>query len=262
MNLNLTGKYALVAGSTQGIGKAVAIELALLGATVVLLARDETKLKKVAEELDRSKGQQHTYIVADFSDPASLKIKVEAYLQKNSSIAILINNTGGPPAGPALTAKPEEFLSAFNNHLICNHILVQAFVTGMKAESYGRIINIISTSVKQPIPGLGVSNTIRAAVGNWSKTLATELAPFGITVNNVLPGAANTVRLQSIFENKAQKSGKSIAEIKKEMISEIPAARIAEPNEVANAVAFLASPAASYINGINVPVDGGRTLCL
>lgn len=262
MNLDLTGKYALVGGSTQGIGKAAAIELALLGATVILLARDEAKLKAVSEELDKSKGQKHTSICADFTDPSALQLKVEAYLQKNPPVHILVNNTGGPPAGPALAANPEEFLTAFSNHLVCNHLLMQALVPGMKTTGYGRIINIISTSVKQPIPGLGVSNTIRAAVGNWSKTLAMELAPFGITVNNVLPGAANTVRLQAILENKAQKTGKTIAEIKQEMISEIPAARIAEPNEVANAVAFLASPAASYINGINVPVDGGRTLCL
>jgi 3-oxoacyl-[acyl-carrier protein] reductase len=262
MNLDLTGKYALVGGSTQGIGKAAAIELALLGANVILLARDESKLQQVATALNTSQGQKHSYICADFTDAQTLKIKVEEYLKKNPAIHILVNNTGGPPAGPALTAKPEEFLSAFNNHLICNHILAQALIPGMKAAGYGRIINIISTSVKQPIPGLGVSNTIRAAVGNWSKTLATELASFGITVNNVLPGAANTVRLQSIFENKAQKTGKSIQEIKQEMINEIPAARIAEPDEVANAVAFLASPAASYINGINVPVDGGRTACL
>ncbi len=262
MNLSLTGKYALVGGSTQGIGKAAAIELALLGAHVILLARDESKLKQVIKELDASKGQQHGYICADFSDPAALQTKVETYLKNNPGIHILVNNTGGPPAGPVLSAKTAEFISAFNNHLICNHILAQALIPGMKTAGYGRIINVISTSVKQPIHGLGVSNTIRAAVGNWSKTLATEVAPFGITVNNVLPGAANTIRLQSIFENKAQKTGKSVEEIKQEMINEIPAARIAEPNEVANAVAFLASPAASYINGINVPVDGGRTLCL
>ena len=182
MDLNLTGKYALVGGSTQGIGKAVAIELALLGAHVILLARDEAKLQNVIKELDNSKEQKHTYICADFTDPAGLKLKLEIYLQKNPAVSILVNNTGGPPAGPVLTAKPEEFISAFSNHLICNHLLTQTLIPGMKAGSYGRVINIISTSVKQPISGLGVSNTIRAAVGNWSKTLAMEVAPFGITV--------------------------------------------------------------------------------
>jgi 3-oxoacyl-[acyl-carrier protein] reductase len=262
MDLNLKGKYALICGSTQGIGKAAAVELALLGANVILLARNEEKLKTVLAELDQSKGQSHAFISADFSDADTLKKKVDTYVKEHPAIHILINNTGGPPAGPALAAPVNEFLQAFNNHLVCNHILVQALVPGMKAAGYGRIVNVISTSVKQPIPGLGVSNTIRAAVGNWSKTLASELASFGITVNNVLPGAANTIRLQSIFENKAQKNDKSVEAVKKEMIAEIPAGRIAEPNEVANAIAFLASPAASYITGINVPVDGGRTLCL
>lgn len=262
MDLNLKGKNALICGSTQGIGKAAAVELALLGANVILVARNEEKLKAVRAELDQSKGQSHGFIIADFSDPGALKEKIEAYVKDRPTIHILVNNTGGPPAGPALAAPVAEFLQAFNNHLVCNHILVQALVPGMKAANYGRIVNVISTSVKQPIPGLGVSNTIRGAVGNWSKTLAGELAAFGITVNNVLPGAANTIRLQSIFETKAQKSSKSVEAVKQEMVAEIPAGRIAEPHEVANAIAFLASPAASYITGINVPVDGGRTLCL
>jgi 3-oxoacyl-[acyl-carrier protein] reductase len=174
----------------------------------------------------------------------------------------LINNTGGPKSGPIVDAEVSEFLAAFNQHLICNHILMQAVVPGMKAAGFGRIINIISTSVKQPLPNLGVSNTIRGAVASWSKTLANELGAFGITVNNVLPGATNTQRLTEIAKVKADKTGESIAEILAEMGQESPMKRIAEPEEVAAAVAFLASPAASYINGINVPVDGGRTKSL
>ena len=262
MDLNLKGKYALVCGSTQGIGKAAAIELALFGASVILLARNESKLQETLKELDGRNGQQHSYIVADYSGPQNLKNKIEAYLQKNPTIHILVNNTGGPPAGPVLSAQTDEFLSAFSNHLVCNHILAQALIPGMKEAGYGRIINIISTSVKQPISGLGVSNTIRAAVANWSKTLAGEVAAFGITVNNVLPGAAYTSRLQSIYETKAKKTGKTVEEIKQEAIAEIPAGRIAQPNEVANAVAFLATPAAAFITGINIPVDGGRTASL
>ena len=262
MNLNLIGKYALVGGSTQGIGRASAIELALLGANVILLARNEDKLKETASTLDTTKAQEHRYIVADYSHPEELDGKIRAYLSANPSVHILVNNTGGPPAGTALNATPSEFLAAFNNHLVCNHILAQALVPSMKSEKYGRIINIISTSVKQPIPGLGVSNTIRAAVGNWAKTLSIELAPFGITVNNVLPGATNTTRLQSIIGNKSEKQGKSAEEITNEMIAEIPAGRIADASEVASAVAFLATPAAAYITGINVPVDGGRTASL
>jgi 3-oxoacyl-[acyl-carrier protein] reductase len=258
MNLSLTGKKAVVCGSTQGIGKASAIELALLGASVTLIARDEQKLQQVVKELSTASGQQHDYLVADFSFPDDVKQKVEAY-GRQVDVHILINNTGGPPAGQAIDSKPEDFVKAFSNHLLCNHILVQAFVEGMKRAKFGRIINIISTSVKVPLRGLGVSNTIRGAVANWSKTLSLELAPFGITVNNVLPGATMTGRLESIIKTNADKQSKTFEEAKKEMVKEIPAGRIAEASEVAAAVAFLASPAASYINGINVPVDGGRT---
>ncbi len=258
MNLDLKNKNALVCGSTQGIGKAIAVELALLGANVTLLARDESKLKNVSALLDSSKGQKHNYLVADFTKPEELKKKVEDYT-KNNSVHILINNTGGPAGGPIIEAKTEEFTQAFSNHLLCNHILVQAVVAGMKKEKYGRIINIISTSVKQPIKGLGVSNTIRAAVANWSKTLAGELGSFGITVNNILPGATNTERLNTLIEARAKKAGVTSKEESNEWLKEIPAGRFADASEIAAAAAFLASPAASYINGINVPVDGGRT---
>ena len=258
MNLNLTGKNALVCGSTQGIGKASAIELALLGATVILLSRNEETLRAVVKELPAPVGQVHDYLVADFNNPDQLKSVIEKFV-KNNPVQILINNTGGPPAGQAIDATTEEFIKAFTSHLICNQILVQALVDGMKHAGYGRIINIISTSVKVPLKGLGVSNTTRGAVANWAKTLSLELAPFGITVNNVLPGSTMTGRLDSLIKNKAEKTGKSYDEIKREMIAEVPVGRISEPHEVAAAVAFLASPAAGYINGINVPVDGGRT---
>lgn len=263
MNLDLTGKNAIVCGSTQGIGKAIAVELALLGANITLIARNKQKLIEVKNSLDTSKGQDHHYLTADFTLPPQLKIVVEDYIELNNiDINILVNNTGGPAGGPIENAKTEEFIHAFSNHLICNHILVQAVKEGMKKSGYGRIINIISTSVKQPLNGLGVSNTVRGAVANWSKTLANELGEHGITVNNVLPGATDTVRLKSIIENKAAKTGNDAEKIKQEMAEQVPMKRIAQPEEIANAVAFLASPAASYINGINVPVDGGRTKSL
>ncbi len=258
MNLDLTGKRAIVCGSTQGIGKASAIELASLGASITLVARDKEKLNSVLKELPTNHKQAHTFLVADFNIPEILKATVEKYAEKET-VHILINNTGGPPAGLAIDATTDEFIRAFSNHLLCNQILVQALAPGMKKAGYGRIINVISTSVKIPMRGLGVSNTIRGAVASWAKTLATELGPFGITVNNVLPGTAMTGRLESIIKTKADKSKKTFEEIKQEMISEIPAGRIAEASEVAAAVAFLATPAAGYINGINVPVDGGRT---
>lgn len=261
MDLDLSGKQAIVCGSTQGIGRAIAVELALLGATITLVARNEERLKTVHQELSVQAGQQHDYIVADFNYPDQLKSKIEAYT-KQHTVHILVNNTGGPPAGSAIDAKAEEFIQAFSSHLICNQILVQACVEGMKKENYGRIINVISTSVKMPIPGLGVSNTIRGAVANWSKTLSMELGPFGITVNNILPGWTMTARLQSMIKTRAEKSGKSEADITKDMIRDIPAGKIGEPHEIAAAAAFLATPAAGYINGINIPVDGGRTGCL
>lgn len=262
MNYNLNGRKAIVCGSTQGIGFAIAKELALCGAEIVLIARDEKKLQEVLKTLDQGANQSHAYVCADFQNPKELKNSVDRFMKKSGPIAILINNTGGPPAGKAIDASIDDYLSAFKQHLICNQILVQAVEPGMRQNNYGRIINIISTSVKMPIPGLGVSNTIRGAVASWAKTLSMELGPFGITVNNVLPGATKTGRLDSIIENKASKLGKSIETVEKEMISEIPAGHFGSPNDLAAAVAFLASPSAAYINGINLPVDGGRMGCL
>lgn len=262
MDLSLKNKNAIVCGSTQGIGKAIAMELAYLGANITLIARNEDKLKTVLKELPNNQ-QQHDYIVADFSNPTALKSNVNQYmLHSDKTVNILINNTGGPAGGSIEDANEDAFLSAFSNHLLCNHILMQAVKEKMKKGGYGRIINIISTSVKQPLNGLGVSNTIRGAVANWSKTLANELGQFGITVNNVLPGATYTARLESIVGNKSEKTGKSADVLFQEMANEVPLKRIAQPEEVANAVAFLASPAAAYINGINLPVDGGRTKSL
>src|SRR5690554_5782314 len=259
MNIDLTGKHAVVCGSTQGIGKESAIALSKLGASITLVARNEAKLKAVLKELNPN--DKNDYIVADFSQPLDLEKKIKSWASKNRA-HILLNNTGGPKGGPIRKAKVSEFTDAFNNHLVCNHILVQALYPGMKAEGYGRIINIISTSVKQPLNGLGVSNTIRGAVANWSKTLANELGQFNITVNNVLPGATNTERLKSIASSKSEKSGETVDAVFNTMANEVPMKRIAQPEEVANAVVFLASEAASYINGINVPVDGGRTKSL
>lgn len=259
MDLSLKGKNALVCGSSDGIGKASAIELAELGANVTLLARNAEKLEKVLGELTKTEAQSHGFVVADFDQPLELEKNISNYLQENGPIHILVNNTGGPPAGKASEAPVAEYLTAFNRHLVANQILVQATMAGMKTAGYGRVINIISTSVKVPLPNLGVSNTIRGAVGNWSKTIANELGQFNITVNNVLPGATETGRLKSIIANKAQKTGKTENEVSDHMTAEVPMGRFAQPQEIANAVAFLASPAASYINGINIPVDGGRT---
>jgi 3-oxoacyl-[acyl-carrier protein] reductase len=260
MNLQLNNKFALVCGSTAGIGKATAIALAQEGANVTLIARNEDKLKAVLAELPKQRS--HDYIVADFSNPEELKAKVLDYITQNHGFHVLVNNTGGPAGGPLFSAKISEFNSAFTQHLKCNHLLAQAVVPFMKEEGYGRIINVISTSVKQPLDGLGVSNTIRGAVANWSKTLANELGQYGITVNNVLPGATGTERLTEIIKNKSAKTGSSEEEAANAMKQAIPAKRFAKPEELAYAITFLASECASYINGINLPVDGGRTKSL
>ena len=258
MNLGLQNKNALVCGSTQGIGKASAIALAKEGVNVTLLARNENALQEVLKELPQNGNQNHSYLVADFSKPSSVK-KV---ILTNNNFHILINNTGGPKSGSILEATPEQFSDAFQMHVIVNQILVQAVVPFMKTQCFGRIINIISTSVKEPIPGLGVSNTIRNAVANWSKTMAEEVAEFGITVNNVLPGFTDTARLDQIINIKATRAHTSIEQMTEIMKGYVPAKRFAKPEETANAVTFLASSAASYITGINLPVDGGRTKSL
>tara|TARA_B100001750_G_C15433411_1_gene559538 strand:+ start:104 stop:883 length:780 start_codon:yes stop_codon:yes gene_type:complete len=259
MNINLTGYKAIVCGSTQGIGKATAEELVTLGATVTLVARDEEALIAVRDSLN---GNGHQAVCADFDDQNILDERINSHVNRHGPFHILVNNTGGPPSGEIIKANNEEFIEAYSKHLICNHILTKAVLPGMKSDRYGRIINVISTSVKEPIPDLGVSNVTRGAVANWAKTLSREVSSFGITVNNILPGATNTVRLKSIISEIASKQGSNSKTIENEMKNKIPARRIAQPEEIAYAIAFLASPAASYINGINLPVDGGKLMCL
>ena len=260
MDLKLNNKNALVCGSTQGIGKATAMLLAAEGVNITLCARNEERLKQVLDELPSRRN--HNYIVADFSNPKDLQEKVSDFISKNNGFHILINNTGGPRSGSILDASLEQFENAFTQHLKCNHVLAQATIPFMKEERFGRIINIISTSVKEPIPGLGVSNTIRGAVGNWSKTLSIEVGALGITVNNVLPGFTDTERLTEIIKIKANIEGTTVEEMAEIMKNYTPAKRFAKPEETANVIVFLASECASYINGINVPVDGGRTKSL
>jgi 3-oxoacyl-[acyl-carrier protein] reductase len=261
MNLDLTGKHALVCGATQGIGRATAIALAGLGADVTVLARSHESLAALAAELPRRGAQSHGWIAADMSDLDALRAKVEATVDARP-IQILVNNTGGPPGGPAHGAELAAYEAAFRQHLLANQTLLAAVLPGMRQSSYGRVINVISTSVKEPIRNLGVSNTIRGAVASWAKTVATELGPHGITVNNVLPGYTRTQRLDQIIGDRARLTRKTEAEIAAGMLASVPAARFAEAAEIADAIAFLASPAAGYINGINLPVDGGRTLSL
>ena len=258
MNLSLEGKYAVVCGSTQGIGLAIAEELALLGANCTLIARNKKMLGEVLHRLDTSLRQQHNFLVADFNKTDDVKSIIEAHVAKYP-VHILINNTGGPPAGPIIDAKESSFIDTFNQHLICNHILTKAVVPSMKTEGYGRIVNVISTSVKIPLRNLGVSNTIRGAVASWAKSMANELGEFNITVNNILPGFTNTQRLSILIDQIAKKGNVLVDVVSKNMADEVPMKRFGEALEVAAVAAFLASPAASYVNGVSNPVDGGRT---
>lgn len=259
MDIDLTGKRALVGGGSQGLGAACAWQLAALGAEVIVLARNEQKLAEVVAQLPATEGQQHSYICADSADLPHLSTELQARLDSGGPITIWVNNTGGPAPGPAHLATPQEFVHAFSQHLPGSQAVLQLLLPGMREQGYGRIINVLSTSVKVPIVNLGVSNAIRAAMANWAKTLSRELAASGITVNNVLPGLTRTARLESLLVYRAEAAGRSVAEVEQDMLQELPTRRFAEPKEFANAVAFLASPAASYINGINLPVDGGAT---
>lgn len=258
MNLSLEGKNAIICGSSQGIGYAIAEELSIMGANCILLARNEDNLKLATFELDISIRQSHAYHVIDFNNHQATKELIEK-ITKEKSIHVLVNNSGGPKAGLITEAVAEEFLQAFNQHLIINHILTTAVIEGMKTDRYGRIINIVSTSVKIPLKNLGVSNTIRGAVASWAKTMSNELAPFGITVNNILPGMTKTKRLQLLVKTTAEKENLPVDVIEKNMLKEIPANRFGEASEIAAVAAFLASPAAAYVNGASIPVDGGKT---
>ncbi len=257
MELDLAGRRALVCGSTQGIGLAAAAEISRLGASVTLLARNEAALREARESLPAAAGQRHGFEVADFTRPEQVEAAVARVVAEGAA-HILVNNTGGPPGGPALEAGVEEYRRAFEMHLICNQLLTQALVPGMKEAGFGRIVNVLSTSVREPIPNLGVSNTIRGAVAQWAKTLSRELGPFGITVNNVLPGFTDTARLRDLFEAKAQRESKTVERVEEEMKATIPLGRLGRPEEIGAAIAFLCSPAGGYISGAHLAVDGGR----
>ena len=258
MNLSLKGKTAVICGSTQGIGLAVAKELAQLGANCILLARNKDALLKAVSSLNNLLNQHHSYFVADFADTSQVRKVIES-ITKTTKVHILVNNTGGPPGGQITDANETAFLQAYNQHLINNHILSQAVIPSMKEEGYGRIINVISTSVRIPIDNLGVSNTTRAAVASWAKTLSNEVGRFNITVNSVLPGFIKTQRLDAVIDSTAKRNSLSNTDASKTMEASIPMKRFGKTDEIANVVAFLASPAASYVNGVTIPVDGGKT---
>ena len=256
--LPLAGRHAFVCGATQGIGKATAIAMAAAGAVVTVCGRNDQGLVRALEALPTPAGQKHWSVEVDFASSADVATAAAAHLRTAGPVHVLVNNTGGPPAGSAIEARADDFRKAFEMHVLSGQALVQAFAPGMREAGFGRIVNIVSTSVVTPIRGLGVSNTVRAAVGNWARTLAVELAPFGITVNSILPGFTRTARLDAIFQGRAQRAGSEVREVEADAMRAVPMARFAEPEEIAAVAVFLASPAASYVTGVNLPVDGGR----
>jgi 3-oxoacyl-[acyl-carrier protein] reductase len=257
MDLDLFGRHALVCGASEGIGLAAARELALLGADVTLLARREDALRAACDALPRREGQRHGFVVADASQTESLS-KTAVDLAAKRPVQMLVNNSGGPPAGPAHAADFSAYLDAFTRHLVANQVLVQALLPGMRDAKWGRIVNVISTSVREPIANLGVSNTIRGAVASWAKTLSKELGPDGITVNNVLPGYTETARVVQIVQGAMARQGKPEAEVRAELASHVPLRRFAQPAEIGAVIAFLCAPAAGYVSGQSIAVDGGR----
>lgn len=258
MDLSLSGRRAVICGSTQGIGLGIARELALLGADCILLARDKARLEACLSSLTCDHGQHHDFRVADFTNSDQVSSAISSIIE-NGPVHILINNTGGPAPGPITAANTDAFSAAFSQHIINNQLLVQAVLPGMKEAGFGRIINVISTSVRIPLKNLGVSNTIRGAVASWAKSLSNEVGKFGITVNNVLPGFTETARLDSLIRSMAADRNESEDKIRNQLSEDVPAGRFGKVEEVAALAAFLASPAAAYINGTSIPVDGGRT---
>jgi 3-oxoacyl-[acyl-carrier protein] reductase len=258
MKLNLENKTAYVGGSSKGLGLASAKALSTLGASVILVGRSAESGQKAVSTLDTSKGQKHRFLLVDYSQPQEVKTSAHQLISEGTTIHILVNNTGGPHPGPAIDMSPEDYATTFQNQLVNFQTLVQAFVPGMKAAGYGRIINLTSTSTREPLTAMGLSNTIRAAVANWGKSLATELGSFGITVNNILPGLHSTDRSESLIAARVKATGKSTEEIEKAMLADIPAGRFGDPEDFGEVLAFLCTPSAGYINGIDLPVDGGK----
>ncbi len=259
-NMALHDRHALVCGASAGIGRAAALALARMGATITVLARREARLQDLASELLGAGSPRAEILVADMDDRESLLPKVQGLLSR-SVVHILINNSGGPPPGRLLDAAEEDFLAAFGRHVLSAHLLVKAVLPGMKKAGWGRIINIISLSVREPIPNLGVSNTVRGAMASWAKSMAAEFPP-GVTINNVLPGYTDTERLRTLKESIAAGRGVSAGLVESEWVSSIPEGRLGNPEELGSVIAFLASPAASYVRGASIPVDGGRLRCI
>ncbi len=256
MNITLKNKKALVGGSSGGIGKAIAQQLAESGASVTLMSRSEEKLKTIIASLPTDQGQQHQYLVVDFTDFAGYKKIISEYFDKNS-LDILVNNTQGPSAGNALEKNVEDYQEAFDLLFKTVVFTTELALEHMVQNKWGRIINVASVSVKEPLSYLALSNSIRAAVVTWAKSLATDVGQYQITINSILTGYFDTDRIAQLNAKKASQLGISEEEVRSDMESKVPVKRIGDPKEYGYLVAFLASEKAAYITGTQIPIDGG-----
>lgn len=256
LSFDLSDKHALVCGASTGIGKASALALAQAGAHTTLVARTESKLAEVAETIADAGGSA-AVVVADLDDRDGFVQVIDDVLDAVGPVHIVLNNTGGPPGGPLVDAEPQAIAAALSRHVLSTHALMQRVLPGMTEAGYGRFIQVLSTSVREPIDNLGVSNLTRAAVASWAKTLSRELPP-GVTINNILPGFTDTDRLSSLATAAGQRTGRSADQVREAWKGMVPEGRLGRPEELASAIAFLASPAASYVRGVSLPVDGGR----
>lgn len=256
MNISLQGKKALVGGSSKGIGAAIAKQLAASGASVTLMARSEGRMQELIEEMDSSQGQQHQFLSVDFTDFEAYKAKIRAYFETNT-VDILVNNTQGPEGGGALEKKVDDYQNAFDLLFKSVVYTTELALKHMQEQHWGRIINIASISVKEPLNYLALSNTIRAAVVTWAKSLAYDVAKDGITVNSTLTGYFDTDRIAQLNSKKAEKMGVSPDEVRSNMEEQVPVKRIGDPKEYGYLVTFLASEQAAFITGTNIPIDGG-----
>ncbi len=255
--LSLESRHALVCGASSGIGRATARTLASWGARVSLLARRERELHELQSELLEAHAPGAVVVVADLDEPDTLRRTIDAWLDEHGPAHILVHNTGGPPAGPLLEAGEDALRRAFERHVVSAQLLVKRLLPGMQQAGYGRVVNVLSTSVREPIDLLGVSNTIRAAMAGWAKSMSRELPP-GVTINNVLPGYTATERLGALAAATAERIGRSERDVEEMWKASVPENRLGQPEEIAAAIAFLASPAASYVRGVSLAVDGGR----
>ena len=254
MKIDLTGKKALVGGSSKGIGLGIATELANSGASVCLMARNESRLKEIVSQLPDS--NNHSYLVVDFSKFEDFKIKIEEYV-KNNQVDILINNTQGPPAGNSLSKNIDSYQEAFDLLFKSVVYTTSLVIPGMQKNKWGRIINVTSVSVKEPLNYLVLSNSIRSAVVAWAKSLSVDLGPDGLTVNSILTGYFDTERIKELNKEKSKSLNISEAEVLDKMKSLVPASRLGRPEEYGYLVSFLSSDNAAYINGASIPIDGG-----